>query len=58
MIAAVGVKLDFGTGKTIDATVADGTFGVRMPDGVSQDYERAGKSAAGATLHQGTLPLY
>lgn len=61
--AAAAVKLDFGTGMKIDATVADGTFAVWLPDGVSQDYEKAQVGitvldAAGKTLHQGTLPLY
>ncbi|EMD23368.1 hypothetical protein [Amycolatopsis azurea] len=61
--AAVAVKLDFGTGKTIDATVAGGTFAAWFPDGVSQDYEHAKVGitvldAAGNVLHQGTLPLW
>ncbi|MBB5855019.1 hypothetical protein ACFQ05_17050 [Amycolatopsis umgeniensis] len=61
--AAVGVKLDFGTGGEIDATVADGTFAAWMPDNVSRDYENAKVGitvvdAAGKTLHQGTLPMY
>ncbi|RSN57212.1 hypothetical protein DMH01_27575 [Amycolatopsis sp. WAC 04182] len=61
--AAAVVKLDFGTGTTIDATVADGTFAAWIPDGVSDDLEHARVSvtvldAAGATLYQGALPLY
>ncbi|GAB3708766.1 hypothetical protein GCM10027598_13500 [Amycolatopsis oliviviridis] len=61
--AAAAVKLDFGTGKTIDATVGAGTFGAWIPDGVSQDIENARVGitvldAAGNLLHQGTLPLY
>ncbi|RSM54213.1 hypothetical protein DMH03_35825 [Amycolatopsis sp. WAC 01376] len=61
--AAAGVKLDFGTGTTIDATVADGTFAAWVPDGVSQDYEHARVGitvvdAAGGLLYQGALPLY
>lgn len=60
--AAAGVKLDFGTGTTIDATVVDGTFAAWMPDGFSLDYDvRVGITvldAAGAILYQGTLPLY
>ncbi|UUV35333.1 hypothetical protein NQK81_18440 [Amycolatopsis roodepoortensis] len=61
--AAAAVKLDFGTGKTVDATVGAGAFAAWVPDGVSQDYEHAKVGvtvldAAGATLYQGTLPLY
>ncbi|RSN27968.1 hypothetical protein DMC61_23845 [Amycolatopsis sp. WAC 04169] len=61
--AAAAVKLDFGTGKTIDATVGAGTFAAWVPDGVSQDYANAKVGvtvldAAGTILHQGTLPLY
>ncbi|MFI6301650.1 hypothetical protein ACIBCH_07265 [Amycolatopsis thailandensis] len=61
--AAAVVKLDFGTGKTVDATVGAGTFGAWVPDDVSRDYENAKVGitvldAAGAILHQGTLPLY
>ncbi|MFK0243830.1 hypothetical protein ACIQUM_03965 [Amycolatopsis azurea] len=61
--AAAAVKLDFGTGATVDATVSNGTFAAWVPDGVSQDIENARVAitvldGAGKVLHQGTLRLY
>ncbi|WP_409497017.1 hypothetical protein [Amycolatopsis sp. cmx-11-12] len=61
--AAAAVKLDFGPGGKVDATVAEGTFAAWQPDNVSEDYPNAKVGitvldAAGAVLHQGTLPLY
>ncbi|AUI63478.1 hypothetical protein [Amycolatopsis sp. BJA-103] len=60
---AAEVKLDFGPGGKVDATVAEGTFAAWHPDGVSRDVENAKVGitvldAAGNILHQGTLWLW
>ncbi|WP_037315861.1 hypothetical protein [Amycolatopsis orientalis] len=60
---AATVKLDFGAGKKVDAAVTEGTFAIWRPDGIDTENPDAQVGvvvldAAGAMLHQGTLPLY
>ncbi|KFU83211.1 hypothetical protein SAMN04489729_3941 [Amycolatopsis lurida] len=60
---ATTVKLDFGAGKKVDATVTDGTFAVWRPESTEAMDPNAQVGvvvldAGGKTLHEGTLPLY
>ncbi|MEU9688565.1 hypothetical protein [Amycolatopsis japonica] len=61
--AATTVKLDFGAGKKVDATVTEGTFAVWRPElpgamDPTAQVRVVVLDAEGKTLHEGSLSLY